>query len=557
MFFSTRNDLWRKFSLLKVYKAPIRVFNYGIRGGGFDLRTWTLDQLYEKHVLGWNIWTRSNDGYDLGRYFGTRFTFYPHPHIPYIVFWENNFRTSEFEQLPYMHPFYLLVHRRHTLIIMPRNLGGKKKHHLFIKPPALQTSHWFYQASWSGVSLFRIGWVPFTIENTYVHETSSANYYPKYAVFIGYGQETNNIPPIPLPSYSIANSLDTCTVQIMYRWWWDDGKDNYLLINRNNDNVSTNTKLEAIPIDTPYYMHFFSGLWPTGRAQNYTNDTPQTNATIVDDQNPSPVAILWYRDKAVYKTSDPSKTPTMDERYLRPQDLPDKKKVWVVLSPKTFNINGADNNTNFGTDQAVQSGFTVSTVRAVLEGIVQNSPFVMGEYDIPFMRRQESFTCRYRSIWQWGGTVPRTDTVLNPGEQDHQRPPVSVRNPATVGFSTIHPWDLTQHGGFTEDKFRQILTSLLTPPGPPQLPCTSRPESPPSRPRHPPKRRRPRSPRPRPPRKRRELDESSEQSSSESSGSQTTLHQSSSEAETTTESEEEDPPPPRIQPRQRFSLLKR
>lgn len=229
-----------------------------------------------------------------------------------------------------------------------------------------------------------------------MHETNP-NYYPKYGVFIERAaQDTNTIPPVPLDKFNVA-TFQHAKITIMYRWYWDTGKDNYILVNKTNADVGA--KLEAIEINMPYYLLFFSGLWPTGKDMPYTGANTNANEVIQPQQNPSPVAILWYMDKAIYKTNDTAKNyPTINKKYLRPQDLPSQKKVWVILAPFTYTFGGSSSTIQISGDTKLQSKFTANVVRGVTKGIVQNSPFVIGEYDIPFMRRQYNFVCKYHSI---------------------------------------------------------------------------------------------------------------------------------------------------------------
>lgn len=504
------------------------MFDYGIRGGGYDLRTYTLDQFYHKHLLGWNIWTRSNEGYDLARYFGTWWTFYPHPHQPYIVFYQNNWETTEFEQLPRMHPAWLLTHRKNTRLILPRSWGGRKRR-IFIPPPSLQTSTWWFAASWVGIALFRIGITPVNLEQPFVHKTPDT-VLPKYAVFIGWGGSPSNPINKPLPMKWNLHSInkDTYKVQIMYRWWWDDGSENYLLCNPHNRPVGTD--LTVVKVDYPYYILFFGAQLPTGISKTKENtDLLSSNPVILPGQYPNPVGIWWYRDRAAFTQQDNDKTtPMMDTRYLRPQDLPDgPNKVWVMLTALQPGVGSMFDENQWPTT------WTTKVVKTVLDGIVQNSPFVMGKNDIPYKNQEFNILARYSSHWQWGGIVPRPDTVQDPETLTNVRPPTTVRNPATVGIATLHPWDLTQGGTINEHKLRSMLTELLTPPD------GHRPDSPEARRK---KRKRPRQ---RPPATPSESDESDAPPNSSKSGTSSEGEETPTPPSSESETDPEESPPPK------------
>lgn len=535
--FASWHDLDQKFSLLKVFTRPHHYFDYGFRGGSFDLRTFTLDQFYHKHLLGWNTWSRSNEGFDLGRYFGTTLTFYPHLHIPYIVFWERNWEETEFERLPKMHPFYLLVHKRNTKIILPRSMGGKKKK-IRIRPPSLQTSHWFYQASWVATALFRVGMSPLNLESPFVHKPGP-NQQPIYAPWIGYADPPTSTVKIPLPVKWSGETFKGPTHKwdkILYRWWWDTGDNNYILANPKmiDPSNAANNMLEVIPIYYPYYMFFYGAMLPTGKDTVEANtDLPGKTPVIIGSQNPTPIAIWWYYDRGVYWDPDRQHL-HMDNRYLRPEDIPTylQGRTWVYLY----------DGTNFGTgvqfeDAALKTSWTTQQVQTRIQAIVENSPFVIGKFDIPFQNKEENFVMKYRSDWQWGGHIPKPDNIKDPETLADRNPPQSsVRNPATVGFATLHPWDISQGGTISDQKLKAIISNILTPPGPAR-PDASRPASPEQHhhKHHHKKRKRPRPRSPSPS----ESEESDELPSSETSSEQRWESQSPS----STETEEESPPP--------------
>lgn len=554
--FATWADLDQKFSMLKVFLKPQNYFDYGIQGGSFDLRTYTLDQFYKKHLLGWNIWTRSNEGFDLARYMGTKWTFYPHPHQAYFVFWERNWETTEFEQLPLMHPAWLMTHRRNTILVLPRSYRGRKKR-IIIRPPSLQTSHWFYAASWVATALFRIGVCPVNLEWPFVHN-ASAEAQPRYAVFIGWGQPPTTNQKVPLPVPWTVNSFKTIAnsvTKINYRWWWDTGTENYILINsvQNSPTNHPTINLQVLPVHHPYYIFFYGAMLPQGKPKvNNNTDLPTSNPQLMGATNPSPIAIWWYYDRVAYYYPD-TRTPQMDTRYLRPEDLPQQGRTWVFLWNDTASFGSG---VQFDSDLQMENAWDTNMIAPIIQRIVENSPFVMGRFDIPMGQRQFNVTARYTSIWQWGGTIPKPDSVLNPEQlvdRGEKPPQASIRNPATVGYANLHPWDLTQGGSIVESRLREMLTDILTSPGP-APPDASRAASPePPHRRHRDRYERRRRKRPRSPTPTSESDESDGHPSSSSSSERQWKSRTPSSSEES-ESEEEPPTPP---PPKRPQLLLR
>lgn len=556
MAFATWYDLDQKFSVLKVFQRPHAYFDYGIQGGSFDLRTYTLDQFYHKHLLGWNTWSRSNEGYDLARYMGTKWTFYPHPHIPYLVFWERNWDTTEFEQLPKMHPFWLLVHRRNTFMVLPRSMRGRKRK-IWIRPPSLQSSRWYFASSWVSAALFRIGVTPVNIEAPFVHKASGTTQ-PFYAAWAGFGGAPTQNQKDPLPVRWTHSSFNISGVPIMYRWWWDNGEDNYILINRTGANPGNtgNNMLQPLKINYPYYVFFYGAMLPQGNQTiKAGTEIPGKTPVYLGMQNPTPIGFWWFYDRAVNWSPD-TQTYHMDTRYLRPEDLPTglTNRTWVYFYNKTPFGTGVA----FNSDDSMKQDWTDREVGPRIQAIVENSPFVLGRHDIPFGNREINILGKYTSVWQWGGTIPKPDTVVDPESiRDLPKPTMAaVRNPANVGVAALHPWDLTQGGLINNDKFREILTSIFTPPGPAR-PHASRPATPSPRREHRPRYRRRRKRRAPTPSESEESDEP--QSSSRSSGrawarspspASSSQSPSRSENSSTETEEEEDAPPAKVQRRQ-------
>lgn len=469
MAFSLTYDFGQKFSLLKIYKTPPPpVLDYGFQGGGFDFRTLTLEQLYREHLLRRNLWSRGNEGYDLARYKGTKFYLPPHPTIPYIFTYQRNWTRTENEEIPYTHPYWLMLHRKGTKFIPPRSWGNRRGRKVFVRPPTLQQTMWYYTASWSGVALVRFGLTAVNIKNPFVKQAASGQR-PLYAPFIGWAQDIQNMPPSKIAWNKVA--MSGFYTMVLYRWWWDDGIDNYIMVNKTNADPGVDSYQEVVKIDMPYWQFFWGSKYPTSK--DNISKLDNTNHKWVVGTNPSPYAILWYKDAALI---DETKGLFMDTRYLRPQDLPTKTKVWVMLFP-VFKEGSAPNLGPQPSDiespiDKTDAGFNELTVTMAIQRIVASGPYVMTGNDIPGGEKVMNFPLRYQSYWEWGGVAPQPDLVEDPrGETSVQPTTIQVRNPTTVGNYAIHPWDLTSHGLITKGKLQALLAKYSA--GPACLPETS------------------------------------------------------------------------------------
>lgn len=467
--FALSYDFGQKFSLLKIYKQPPPpILNYGFQGGGFDLRTLTLEQLYQEHLLHRNIWSRGNEGFDLARYKGTKFYLPPHPTIPYIFIYQRNWTRTENEEIPYTHPYWLLLHRKNTKFVAPRSWGNKKGKRVMVRPPTLQQTMWYYTSSWSGVALVRFGITPVNITNPFVKKAASGQR-SLYAPFIGWAQDSQNMPPTKIAWNQTA--MAGFNTMVLYRWWWDDGIDNYLMLNDTNGDPGADNQQSIMKIDMPYWQFFWGSKYPT--AKDTISKLDNTNHNWSVGLNPSPYAILWYKDVALIDTHQGL---FMDTRYLRPQDLPTRTKVWVMLYP-IFENTTVPNRGPQGSDivqpgNKLDTGFNELTVTTAIQRIVAAGPYVMTGSDIPGGEKIMNFPVRYQSYWEWGGVAPQPDLVEDPrGESSVQPTAIQVRNPTTVGNYAVHPWDLTSRGLITKAKLQALLANYSA--GPACLPETS------------------------------------------------------------------------------------
>ncbi len=86
-------------------------------GGGLAISIYTLEYFYEQHLLHNNIWTTSNENYDLCRYTGCSLIFYRHPHIDFVCHYKREYPMTESAYTPMTtHPLLILQQRKKILI---------------------------------------------------------------------------------------------------------------------------------------------------------------------------------------------------------------------------------------------------------------------------------------------------------------------------------------------------------------------------------------------------------------------------------------------------------
>nr|QZE11984.1 MAG: ORF1 [Giant panda anellovirus]USZ80593.1 ORF1 [Tick-associated anellovirus 3] len=367
-------------------------------GGGASLYHMTLDWLYDEHKKHHNVWSASNEGFDIARYFGTTIYLWPHPDITYIFWWETNYGNLRPSDYQLIQPAYCLLQKNHV-IVKSIKYGGRKLKKIRIHPPSVHQTQWYFMKNWCGAGLLRFGFSLFNINQTFIHENETRPW-----VIIGSNTSMTDITTlgqdIPMPTTENKN---------WYKYHWDRAENNKIAWGKKN--VNKLLQLGMTDITVPYWIYYYGQGW--------------TNLNSNDDWY---YFIWWY--------NDPVKT---DKDAWEPQDLTNQKKCWVLLRTN-------ETNTPLTVVNMVQKApFCYS--KEDIHTQTQSSNF----FNLPFF---------YKSKWQWGGVSPAPETTVNPCDQpptsDNIRA-VRIGNPATTGQAVLHPWDLDKAGFITKHKLRQLI----------------------------------------------------------------------------------------------------
>nr|WBM82676.1 MAG: ORF1 [Torque teno polar bear virus 24] len=479
-------------------------------GGGVSWRHFTLGMFYQEHKLFRNRWSHTNVGYDLARYFGTKLRFWPHPWIDYLVYWETSFEMPERSEMSELHPANLLLIPKRMLIRSKQHRGRRRK--LFIKPPPVHTNQWYFMKTWCNIPLFKVGIVPVNFNNSFLHTQT------QYGVWIGYlsgaevpvtiawsqidiagqwpincqtdqstgGPKTDQIAMSPpnggdktmLSGTGASNTISVKEAwrrRVYYRWWWDDGVDNYIMVNKYNRNPIYDgmNSCEIQKVDMPYWKYFFGLPYLTSAQSN-----PQL---CVPGMNPSVYALTWYADtecqtmsneewhncgtKPVWPPPDSRLFGYPDQDLCGPGQIPApnrKRKYWVFLSQAWPWI--------MSSSKYVKSWRLpdYDEAREQLTRLVGSGPFVVNAQDVTFATRTLNLGMSYTSFWQWGGFRPSPDTTEDPCKIGDPNPPfpskdrfaVQVEDPSLAEKITMHPWDFEQSGLYTQLALKRLISDV-------------------------------------------------------------------------------------------------
>lgn len=382
----------------------------------------TLGFLYEQNLKHRNIWSRSNEGFDLARYKGTKLIFYQSPLFSYIVWWERDFGTIDPKHYRRLHPANALLEKNH--FFMPSaQLRPAKRKTIFIAPPSTQTSGWSFMKEWCNIPLFRFGVTIFNLNTPFLHKdyvTPAVKALTRPSSKGGNLWEgASNESILPQDDHTASSGNDA-----FYNWMWDDGRDNkigtkkkekYNPISSNGNFSATYASTDSIyHTRTPYWLLFF------GAGQGYLN------------WDQYDIYIWWYCDDN--QVTDPS--------LLRPgtNEAPNyQKKFWMKL--------GA----------SADGGMPLLAIQR----IAQNGPFCQNPSDF-YGEKLFNLFLKYKSYWTWGGIHPTPAENLDPCTVDPNTDPPVPRlrravSPFTAQDTALHPWDLDRQGLITKQKLKELF----------------------------------------------------------------------------------------------------
>nr|QLG20792.1 ORF1 [Lycalopex gymnocercus torque teno virus 1] len=391
------------------YQSETRSYQYVPGLGGTNIITLSILWLYWEWKHFRNVWSRSNAGFDMARYFGTTFKFWPHPKWDYLVWWDTEWpKTDIIKDYWQIQPGIGLLQKQHIVVKSIKN-GGKKPKKIKLKPPAVHDTKWYFQEKWCGVGLGHIGLSLLNIEYPFLRKNQSEWGLRCGVKFTG---EADDKFKAPGPTYWSDNIMAAPVVE--YRWDMDDGVDNRLIVKHK---ASDNT-VDILTINYPYYVFFWG--------QKYTDLMNLSNKWEDKHQFDGHAAIWWYDYQGTTKDINWNTS----------------KKCWIHLY-----LQGGGDITGLG-----KNGLSAMIAIATYGPFATSDHKVTSYEDANFQIQAE-----YKSYWQWGGsTAAQGESINNPCPSDQQSR-LHVENPATATSITLHPWDFDTSGLITKEKLREII----------------------------------------------------------------------------------------------------
>nr|QYD01900.1 ORF1 [Torque teno felis virus] len=144
-----------------------------LQGGGISLMTFSLRFLWDEHRHYRNVWSHTNDGFDLALYFGTRVYLTPHPTQDYVFFFDRDLVDEKQWDYMRLHPSNLLMTKNAIFVRSQLSGNNHKTKRVFIKPPANITTQWKFQYQWFDYPLFQYAFVLFNWKEPYLKQDTS------------------------------------------------------------------------------------------------------------------------------------------------------------------------------------------------------------------------------------------------------------------------------------------------------------------------------------------------------------------------------------------------
>ncbi|AXQ65794.1 MAG: hypothetical protein [Anelloviridae sp.] len=131
-------------------------------GGGFSICNFSLETLYNEHLILHNWWTNSNENMPLIRYTGATIKLYRQETVDYLFCYNRSYpMLATFLTYTSSHPQAMLLNK-HTRKITCKQRSRNKKPYvkLFIKPPTQMQNKWYFQKDLAFLPLIAEGGFP-------------------------------------------------------------------------------------------------------------------------------------------------------------------------------------------------------------------------------------------------------------------------------------------------------------------------------------------------------------------------------------------------------------
>nr|UHK03667.1 MAG: ORF1 [Torque teno midi virus] len=146
-------------------------------GGSFAVLVFNLGFLWDEHEHWRNIWTASNENYDLCRYTGLTLKVFRPPSTDVILTITRHYpMLTNSGTHPACHPQrQLLQYKKYIIESLQRKPHGRKYKKIKVKPPALLNNRWFFQRDFINTNLCMISIATADLTRPFCHVSGDNN----------------------------------------------------------------------------------------------------------------------------------------------------------------------------------------------------------------------------------------------------------------------------------------------------------------------------------------------------------------------------------------------
>lgn len=440
-------------------------------GGGFFVSVYSLGYLYENLTIFRNVWTTSNDGYDLCRYQGVELTFYRHASCDYIVYYSRNPpMTINRLSYPSTHPSRLILQKNKIFVpSLATRPHGKPYVRKKIRPPRLITNRWFFQEEMSKVNLLMLMGTAISSSSPYLSNNTdnncaginilnqdyftnvgfAATTYKTKKQFYAYYQKEKEMRPLTKLEYNSDSLFYPLYLQGVIPTYVKKSEETTPTKHTNIDNPDTN--FEKVPLTQllRYQPNRDTGkgttIWLESNLSSNL-DIPSSDAYKLQD------LPLWL---IVFGFVD-----YMDKLHPRDNLYEDFAIVLKSPFPAGFNFNFNKDKPFIPISQDFirgkgEYGSPVDLIRGrqwvpsiKTQLSVLNDIGVCGPYVARPPGKGFDFNMKYKFYFKWGGNILTQKQILDPSKQRTYPIPrdfistVQVKDPEGKEIQTqFHKWD--------------------------------------------------------------------------------------------------------------------
>nr|UHK04302.1 MAG: ORF1 [Torque teno midi virus] len=455
-------------------------------GGGFATTIFSLSSLYEQYLLRKNIWTVSNQTYDLCRYTGASITFYRHPWADFIVTVQLMYpMTLNFVDYMNTQPLQMLLTRKH--IVIP-SLKYKKYSKPYIKkrfkPPKQMTNKWFFQDTFATKPLMLLRSVvcslaqPFLgpggenelvtlkcidINNSYINLAWGQGQvqHPYNPITTYHGEKTKYKKGSTEIEYTLTGS------RVNYSGGWFSKE---LLIN--NSFIPNNSGRYEYPTFTVRYNPKLDNgegniIW----LQAVTNESiqkPTTDKVIIARDQPLWLLLFGFVDYVKY-VKKPTEVLEIYSLFIQTPYFQPRKNIppinTYLIIDNSF-IQGRGPYDSQVTDYMITHWYpSLIHQQKSISSIVQAGPYVIKP---EATQANWELHIKYSFFFKWGGAQDNNKQITDPENKPTWPTPnpvqqsVQISNPEEqIPESMLHTWDF-RRDFITKSALKRMYANLPT-----------------------------------------------------------------------------------------------